>query len=67
MDGVEKEGVRRVNTRVVCLATRDQLLDPVEPPFHFLYLVIDGLPGCGPVITFIKEQRDVAVTYDNTI
>lgn len=67
MDRVEKEGVCGIDTRIVCLATSDQLLDPGKPPFHFLYLVFDGLTGCGPVVAFIKEQRNVPVTYDNTI
>jgi hypothetical protein len=67
MNGVEKEGICGVNARVVCLAAGDQLFNPGETLFHLFQFILYGLTSCGPIIALIKEQRDVAFTYDDTI
>ena len=67
MNGVEQEGICRINAGVVCLSIGNQLFDSSEASFHFLHFIFDNFTSCDPVIALIKEQFDIAFTNDDTI
>jgi hypothetical protein len=67
MNGIEQECVCRINTGVIGLSASNQLFDPSEASFHFFHFIFDNFTRCSPVIALIKEQFDIAFTYDDTI